>query len=163
MRYFAFCAGLAMLAPGALAAPAGAAGNPSSYVAVEFTVAAPDGVSKLRLVGRSGAEAVGTQPAGGELSATARAVLQPDGSIRLHYSLSTVEVSRRRAAGEANAATVYPQVRDLMVVDDAVLKDGATLTKQLGGGVALTVSARRLAQPPAEASHPATAQFVGAR
>jgi len=163
MRNFTFFAGLAALSLGALAAPAEAAEVAPAYVAVEFTVAAPDGVSKVRLVGRSGAEAVGAQPSSGDLNATARAVLQPDGRIRLHYSLSTVEVSRRRAAGAANAAATYPQVRDLMVVDDAVLKDGVPVTKQLGGGVALSVNARRLTQPPAAAAHPATAQFAGAR
>jgi hypothetical protein len=162
MRNFVLCAGLAALSLGALAAPAGAAGTAPAYVAVEFTVAAPDGVSKLRLVGRSGDEAVGTEAAAGDLNATARAVLQPDGSIRLHYSLSTVEVSRRRAAGEANAATVYPRVLDLKVIDDAVLKDGVPVTKQLGGGIALSVRAHRVAQPPAD-THPATAQFVGGR
>jgi hypothetical protein len=163
MRNFAFGAALAALSLGALAAPAGAAGSPSSYVAVDFTVAAPDGVSKLHLVGRAGDEAVAAQTAAGDLSAKARAVLQPDGSIRLHYSLSTVEVSRQRAAGAANAAAVYPQVRDLMVIDDAVLKDGVPLTKQLGGGIALSVSARRLTQPPVADAHPATAQFAGTR
>ena len=154
MRNFAQLAGpIALVLLAALAAPGGARGDEPTppFVAVDMTVRDDSGVSVLHLVGRAGEAADSVSPAsaagGGDLSATVRPVLQPNGRIRLHYEIKTVEVGRRRATGSANAPTEYPHIRDFEIVDDAVLDDGATLTKPIGSGVSLSLRARKLTHP----------------
>jgi hypothetical protein len=173
MRYLILCVGLALCACLAFRAvpTAEAAGDAPAYIAVDVVVQGADGTAAVHLVGRSGGEAtnatLAVAPAAAaakaNILATVRPVLQSDGRIRLHYEVKTVDVARRSAAGSANASAEYPQVRDIMVVNDAVLADGVAVKKPLGGGVQLSLRARRLKEPPTDDTRPVEARFSGAK
>jgi hypothetical protein len=172
MRNFARCAGLAAgLWLASIAAPmAATAGDAPVYIAVDIIVQGASGASTVHLVGRSGEEATNATPSitrtalssQDDISIAVRPELQPNGRIRLHYEVKTVDVARHRAAGSANAPAEYPRIRDVMVIDDVVLEDGVAVTKPLGGGTELSLRARRLAQPPAD-PHPAEARLGGTK
>ena len=160
-------AGLAILV--ALPRPSAGADAPPS-IAVDIAIRDGEHVETLSILAPSGAEAksapaatmaherVSTGPAA-TLSATVRPTLQANGRIKVHYAIESLEVTRWNAAGSETLRPDVPHVRDVRIVDDAVIEDGGTVTRAMGG-LSVSLRARRVAQQAApDGAHPVEARI----